>query len=356
MRHRVVLALTLGGVMLALTTGLLAASAGVGPETAGRWAFSQPRVVIAYSEVSPLTAPLWVAQQQGLFQKYGVEVTLVHVDPDQAMASLAEGKVQLLDGGMPTSEALLDEPNVEYVAVTSQRYAASLYAGSAVTRVEDLAGHRVVTTVGEPTASNGLHSLLDKAALPSDSVKLVAAAIPDAAGMMAAGQAEAWLVGGGADRLAARKLGLSMLKDLRTMDVFTVQHGVQIRREWALNNEGTLKRVLMGYIDGIKTSMGSPELTQQIMTLYGVKGDAAQLADAYAVAAQAWAVVPNVPGRALENIIPFAAGEDLPGLEFTARRTRYRQFFGLYDSTYMTDLGRTFVPRIYPELAPWCCP
>src|SRR5205809_889682 len=44
-------------------------------------ALSQTKVTIAYPVVSTQQIPLWIAQEQGLFRKQGLEAQLMRVDP-----------------------------------------------------------------------------------------------------------------------------------------------------------------------------------------------------------------------------------------------------------------------------------
>ena len=57
-------------------------------------------VVIGYANISARVSPLWIAQEQGLFQKYGIETQIVFVRTTSVhIAGLLSGHIDLSYGG-----------------------------------------------------------------------------------------------------------------------------------------------------------------------------------------------------------------------------------------------------------------
>jgi ABC-type nitrate/sulfonate/bicarbonate transport system substrate-binding protein len=61
---------------------------------------SPPKIVIGYSAVQAPIAPLWIAQDLGLFNKYGIEPKLVFVRTTSVqVAGLISGSIDMSYGG-----------------------------------------------------------------------------------------------------------------------------------------------------------------------------------------------------------------------------------------------------------------
>jgi NitT/TauT family transport system substrate-binding protein len=62
---------------------------------------NRTKLVIGYSAMQALVAPLWVAEERGFFTKYGVEPQLVFVRTTSVhMAGLVSGQINLSYGGV----------------------------------------------------------------------------------------------------------------------------------------------------------------------------------------------------------------------------------------------------------------
>ena len=56
-------------ILLAITSGTLASHAAVAPN----------KMTIAYASIGPRSAPLWAADEYGIFRKYGIEPQVIFV-------------------------------------------------------------------------------------------------------------------------------------------------------------------------------------------------------------------------------------------------------------------------------------
>src|ERR1700675_2350959 len=63
--------------------------------------FSADRLRIGLSSFTPINAALWIAEEKGLFKKYGIESEVVLIGGASAggVSSLIAGDVQFLGGG-----------------------------------------------------------------------------------------------------------------------------------------------------------------------------------------------------------------------------------------------------------------
>lgn len=61
---------------------------------------SATKLTIGHSTINPRIAPLWIAQEKGYFQKYGIDATLVFVRNTPLMiAAMKAGTIPIAYGG-----------------------------------------------------------------------------------------------------------------------------------------------------------------------------------------------------------------------------------------------------------------
>src|SRR3972149_6500993 len=86
MRNRVLMMLLIGCLMSASETTLRPAE--------------PTKVLIAHGAISNNVEPLWIAKEQGIFRKYGLDVDLVFIIAGRAMQAMLAGQVPVgLVGG-----------------------------------------------------------------------------------------------------------------------------------------------------------------------------------------------------------------------------------------------------------------
>ena len=60
---------------------------------AGVYAAEPSKLLIAHGAISNNVAPLWIAKEQGIFKKYGLDVDLVFIIAGRAMQAMLAGQV-----------------------------------------------------------------------------------------------------------------------------------------------------------------------------------------------------------------------------------------------------------------------
>jgi ABC-type nitrate/sulfonate/bicarbonate transport system substrate-binding protein len=101
-------------------------------------------VVITHSSMSTSSIPLWVAQRQNFFAKYGVKSKVVWVRGNPAqIATLASGDTQIAYGGAPTAlAAAIGGRDIKIIASLSSRENLDLIARPGIKSSKDLRGKR----------------------------------------------------------------------------------------------------------------------------------------------------------------------------------------------------------------------
>lgn len=113
----------------------------------------ETNLTIAYASTGAGFSDLYVGVADGIFKKYGLNVTLQQVTPANLVPALLSGSVQI-GGGVAdgTASAILKGEKLSYVALTEGTYNLQLWATSKVRSVQSLAGQTVaLTTQGSET-------------------------------------------------------------------------------------------------------------------------------------------------------------------------------------------------------------
>src|ERR1044071_10309544 len=109
------------------------------------------KLIIGYSAMQASVAPLWVAQEQGFFSKYGIDPELIFVRTTSVhMAGLLSGQIDLSFGGgsgvLPVAGSGVD---LRFVASFASRLTHMLLAKPEIQKPKDLSNKRIgVVSIG----------------------------------------------------------------------------------------------------------------------------------------------------------------------------------------------------------------
>jgi ABC-type nitrate/sulfonate/bicarbonate transport system substrate-binding protein len=110
----------------------------------------KPRVSqldVAWSAPVPDMAPLWIAEQQHYFQKNGLTVNLVHINPGVQVASVVSGKTPIaVGGGAAPLEAITKGSKLLIIGTLTDQLLTTLISDKNITSVSQLRGKVVGTT------------------------------------------------------------------------------------------------------------------------------------------------------------------------------------------------------------------
>ena len=105
-------------------------------------AFPATRLTIGHSTINPRIAPLWVAQERGFFQKYGIDATLVFVRNTPIMiAGMKSGSIPIAyGGGSGILGASVTESDLRVLATFTGRMTNNVVARPSIKTPKDLRG------------------------------------------------------------------------------------------------------------------------------------------------------------------------------------------------------------------------
>lgn len=207
------------------------------------------KVSLVYAQPSAIFTPLFVAQDQGLFAKEGLDVVFTQATGTVAIATVMSGESQVLSTGA-TEVAGIDVAggDVVMLAACSNYPAFSLYAARAIRAIEDLAGKKVaVTTIGTSTDTTA-RIILEHFGL-TDKVEIMSAG-GTLAGILAAMQAG--IAAGGIlsppTTVKAEAAGFKELVNGLRLGIPMTQASIAVRKSYLADHRDIVLRFMKAYL------------------------------------------------------------------------------------------------------------
>lgn len=170
-----------------------------------------------YSATSPTQAPAWYAYENGLFEKYGLDIELTFISSgSKSVTALVAGDVDICQVAVASVvSAVAAGQDVVFIAGLFNTYPGSLYVKPEIQSAEDLKGKSLAVSQpggGNPVATN---LILNELGLkPNEDVSLLAFGTePERLAALEAGQVDGALLFPPATLVAAEK-GFFNLYDL----------------------------------------------------------------------------------------------------------------------------------------------
>ena len=239
-------------------------------------------VVITHSSMSTSSIPLWVAQRQNFFTKYGVKSKVVWVRGNPAqIATLASGDTQIAYGGAPTAlAAAIGGRDIKIVASLSSRENLDLIARPGIKSPKDLRGKRFgIQSIGGgvwKTATVWLeHFGMDE---KRDNIQMmVIGDVTILSQALETGLIDATVVPGFLSRRLAEK-GFVVLGRCEETRLTSVGMTVLVEKPYLQQNAETLQGVLMALAEGmvfITSAKNKPAVLETITKQFKLSDPAA---------------------------------------------------------------------------------
>ena len=212
------------------------------------------RLRIGLSSFTPINASLWIAEDKGLFKKYGIESEVVLMGGASAggVSSLIAGDVQFLGGaGGAVVNAGLNGADVVMIGSIVNKGIQRVMARNDIKRPEDLRGKRVgITRIG---ASSHLVLLMMLRAWnmgPNDVQTMQIGSSPAMMGALEKGGIDAAVLSE-PTFFFAEDQGYRVLADLADMDIYYLHSMIDTTRAFVRARRDLALRFMRGYVEGI---------------------------------------------------------------------------------------------------------
>lgn len=240
-------------------------------------------IKVAYSELTAAQAPTWVAEEAGIFDKYGLDVELLYIQSSQTVAAVLAGDVQIaLGGGAAAMSSRLGGGDMVIFMALTNYYPYELYVSSDITNPADLRGKTIgISRFG---SSSDVSTRLALQLLGLDAEKdvtlLQTGSLAERMAAMQSGQ----LAGALASppyNTRLRRAGLRSILDLSKTGEPALNNVGFAQAGWLKDNQAVGQAFLNAMTEGIYYAKANREYAEGVMAQYLRLDDPEAIADSY---------------------------------------------------------------------------
>ena len=291
----------------ALLTLLLLCAGEIPAQTGGA---RKAPVRIIYSALTASNAPVWVGADQGLFEKYGLDVQIVHGRGASPIQALAGGTVELGHfAGASVIQANLSGSDLVFVAAQSNYVVLSIWTrkDSPMRSLADLAGKSIGVSAPGSATHTTTRAALRKAGVADKDMKFVHhGALPEIFVSLDKGLVDAGVAS--APRPAFREL-----VDLATQRIPFLQGAIIVNRGYLQRERPVVVNFLKGFVEAMKLVREKPEVATASLTKH-LRIPAVIARSAYRSFVNVWEEVPYVKAESVQAILDFLPKDQVKGI------------------------------------------
>lgn len=302
------------------------------------------KVRMAFTSLSAVMMPPWVAREAGIFAKHGLDVEVIATPTGvEGMNALIAGEVQFLQiSGGTTASAALGGADVIVVGTTLDTLVQQLIARPEIEKAEQLKGKTVGITRFGTSIDVGVRLALRHFGLvPEKEVAIVQ--VGGMESMVAALQSNRIQAGilSYPAITQAKKLGHHMLLDVASLGVQYAFTGMTTRGRLVKEDPDLVRRYMMAQTEAIARAKRDKSTALKVMGKYLRAANPAALAESYDVDVQKYMLkVPLTTSEAMRSVL-----DDLAARIPKAKDSDPRRFF---DDSFVRQMQSSgFIDALY---------
>jgi ABC-type nitrate/sulfonate/bicarbonate transport system substrate-binding protein len=222
-------------------------------------AVAQTKITIGYAAVSPRTTPLYIAQEQGIFSKYGLDAKIVLFrGAPTLVASLVSGEMEVgYTGGTSVVGAAGQGTYLRILSSISSTLSHTLMAHPSIKRVEELRGKRFgIQNMGSTTWMYTMLALehvgLDQ---KRDNINILSIGDSVLIGQaLEAGRVDAAVLDGALVR-RLRSRGFSTIVELQPAKIPMLNQAVVVHPDFLQKRGDVAEKILMTLVESLAFSL-----------------------------------------------------------------------------------------------------
>ena len=302
-------------------------------------AAEQPTIRSSYAAISGAFAPIWIAQEKGLFAKYGVAVDLKYILPATATQALISRSLDICNPGGELIEAGLTGHDVVFMLGVLNRAVFSLYSKPDIKTFADLKGRIIGVTQPGSTTDFVARILARQAGMaPGKDVRVMHLdGIPAIMTALTQGNIDAGVISA-PTTVRARKAGLKELVNIAEKNIPLIHVAFASTRQYTKENPDRVRKFLQAYLEGLKIARTDGETAKLAIGKYTKLSDSDDLEETYKTFLPVWEKVPYVSAAGVKTLLDFAN-------QPAAKTAKPEQFI---DNTFLTELDKSgFIDKLY---------
>ena len=298
-----------------------------------------PTVRSSYAAISGAFAPIWVAQEKGLFVKYGINVDLKYILPATATQALISRSLDICNPGGELIEAGLTGHDVVFMLGVLNRAVFSLYSKPEIKSLADLKGRVIgVTQPGSTTDFVARILARDGGMTPGKDVRVLHLdGIPAIMTALTQGNIDAGVISA-PTTVRARKAGLKELVNITDKNIPLIHVAFASTRQYLKENPDRVRRFLQAYLEGLKIVRTDADQAKQAIGKYTKLADNDDLDETYKTFLPGWEKVPYVSSAGVKTLLDFSN-------QSGAKSAKPEQFI---DNSFLSELDKSgFIDKLY---------
>ena len=302
------------------------------------------KVRMAFTSLSAVMMPPWLAREAGIFNKHGLEVEVIATPTGvEGMNALIVGEVQFLQiSGGTTASSALGGADVMIVGTTLDTLVQNLMARPEIEKPEQLRGKALgITRFGTSIDVGARIALRHFGLVPEKDVAIVqVGGMESMVSALQANRIQAGILSNPAIS-QAKKLGHHVLLDIASLGIPYAFTGMTTRGRIIREDPDLVRRYMMAQTEAIARAKRDRELALKVMGKYLRTTNAAALSEAYEIDVQKFMLkVPLPTAAAVKSVL-----EDLAARIPKAKDAEPQRFF---DDSFVRQMQSSgFIDALY---------
>lgn len=305
---------------------------------------AQTKLSVAYPTTVGSMGILWVTKDAGLFDKYGLDVSLIYISgSSKIVQAMLAKEIPISEIAIPAViQANQAGADLVMLAGANHKPGQKLMVKPAIKRPEDLKGKKLGVTRFGTSDDFLLRYLLTqwKIAPERDVALLQMGGSPEILAGLSSGGIDGGVLSSPLN-LRAQKAGFSLLADMSAIGVDYQGAGIVTTRRYMRERADTLRSYLKAYVEGLARFKTDKAFSLKVLAKYSRIDDREMLEETYRH--YAVNVMPRVP-------YPTMKGIQMVLDEIASRSPKTREISpaSLVDVTYLKELEQSgFIQRLY---------
>jgi NitT/TauT family transport system substrate-binding protein len=309
------------------------------------WSQELKRISMGYPSLAFTQSHIWVAKEQGLFKRYGLDVDPVFLRGGQvATQALAAGEPPIVNVGT-VIQANLTGYNLVLIASMENKFYQLVFVRPGITSLEQLKGKKLGISGFGSITHYAAQILLKHLNLEVNKDVTLVPGGPDAErlGAMSAGTVDASFFNLSTAPVA-RKMGFVDLLQIADLGVEVQGNGLATSRAYLKSNREIVKNAMKGYLEGIHFIYANKAESQKVFAKYMRTNNPEVLESSYQNYVKTIPRKPTFTPKGIQFMLDMLAPQ-MP----QAKTAKPEQF---YDASLMNELERegffTDLAKRYP--------
>ena len=255
--------------------------------------FAATKLRIGYSAITATQAPLWTAEDRGLFKKYGIEAELIYLTGGSKIAmALESDSIQLGRFNIASGvDARLAGAGLVVIGAFYNYYYFQMFGKPTLQRPTDLKGKVIAASVAGSASDYGVRDALGHFGLKENEYKIVYVGGTDAlVQALVKGIVDAAIISP-PNGLVAQKLGFKEIINLIEMKMPFGYSGLVGKESWLRQNRETVLNFFKSYLEGLAILRQDREYALKVIGKYARISDRDVLIESYRTS------IPQTPTR-----------------------------------------------------------